>query len=37
MGEYKHSPILLWSGWAVVAISAYIGYISLQGILKLIQ
>ena len=36
IGEYKHSPILLWSGWAVVIIAAYIGFIFLQGILKLI-
>lgn len=36
MGDFKPSPILYWSGWAVVIISAYIGYVSLQGIGKLL-
>jgi Mn2+/Fe2+ NRAMP family transporter len=36
VGEYKHSKILFYLGWVVVAITAYIGVISLSGILKLI-
>lgn len=36
VGDYKHSNFLFWAGWAVVVISAYIGFTSLQGISKLL-
>lgn len=37
VGEYKHSPILFYLGWAVVVITAYIGALSLQGLQKLLN
>lgn len=36
VGDYKHSRLLFYAGWIVVALTAYIGWISLQGIAKLL-
>ena len=37
VGEYKHPKILLYLGWIVVIVSAYIGVTSLGGIMKLMH
>ena len=36
VGDYKHNPILFYTGWIVVLVTAYIGVTSLQGIAKLL-
>ena len=37
VGDYKHSKVLFYLGWVVVIITAYIGVISLHGIMKLLS
>ncbi|MDU2930635.1 MAG: NRAMP family divalent metal transporter [Veillonella sp.] len=36
VGDYKHNPVLFYTGWIVVLVTAYIGVTSLQGIAKLL-